>query len=362
MHLFDLFTESQFLDMMQAGYIKAQTHPTAPYIIYNYTDSCTWDEAWNEVTLQCRGLIVHAETNKVIARPIRKFFNYDQEQAPNISLNAEVTAFDKADGSLGILYPMPDGSTAVATRGSFSSEQAVWATKFWNENLSDRDDFLDFGFTYLFEIIYPENRVVVDYGSVNTMRFLGAVSNETGKLFTSDTWPFSDIFRDCVQSFGTMTFGELLSLPARPNAEGYVVHAYTGMVKIKFDEYKRLHKYLTRVNERHIWEVLSQGKNLETEFAGAPDEFHVWVKQVAETLTDTFKAEFVRLDYEFENLTENLFEASRKDYAAIFAKHPDRAAMFLLLDGATTKLEALLWRQLRPVNPKTIRLVSNDAD
>jgi hypothetical protein len=47
-----------------------------------------------------------------------------------MDLAARCVVTDKLDGSLGILYPTPDGH-AIATRGAFVSEQALHATELW---------------------------------------------------------------------------------------------------------------------------------------------------------------------------------------------------------------------------------------
>lgn len=63
-----------------------------------------------------------------VLRPLPKFLNHDQPEAPVIALDEPVVVTDKADGSLGIIYPTPDGP-AVATRGSFASDQALHAPR-----------------------------------------------------------------------------------------------------------------------------------------------------------------------------------------------------------------------------------------
>ena len=45
------------------------------------------------------------------------------------------------------------------------------------------------GKTYLFEIIYPENRIVVDYGDYKGLVLIDVIDNETGK---SDLQEFDD--------------------------------------------------------------------------------------------------------------------------------------------------------------------------
>jgi RNA ligase len=174
--LFDLLDRELLFKMLDNDYVKKQVHPTAPYFILNYTEKCTWDEEWNEVTLQCRGMIVHSETYEIIARPLRKFFNHDQPQAPQLHLDDQVMVFDKADGSLGILYRLPDAEMAVATRGSFTSDQALWATN-WLKERGTTDALWRSNWTYLFEIIYPENRIVVDYRGFEGLGLLGAIDN-----------------------------------------------------------------------------------------------------------------------------------------------------------------------------------------
>jgi hypothetical protein len=64
------------------------------------------------------------------------------------------------DGSLGILFYYR-GEWVVTTRGSFTSDQAIRAKKILDEKYNL--DLFNWKHTYLFEIIYPENRIVVRY-------------------------------------------------------------------------------------------------------------------------------------------------------------------------------------------------------
>src|ERR1700710_142802 len=105
---------------VENGHVRSQRHPERPYVIYNYTEACQYAGAWTPVTLACRGLIVDIATDSVIARPFSKFFNHGEADAPSLRADAAVRVTDKADGSLGIIY-----GDAVATRGSFTSDQAL---------------------------------------------------------------------------------------------------------------------------------------------------------------------------------------------------------------------------------------------
>ena len=72
----------------------------------------------------------------------------------------EVTG--KMDGSMGLLFW--DGARwRVSTKGSFASSQGGWATAWANDPANLNQAGLRKGWTYLVEIIYSENRIVVPY-------------------------------------------------------------------------------------------------------------------------------------------------------------------------------------------------------
>ena len=73
----------------------------------------------------------------------------------------------KLDGSLGIAYTHPEGEVRLATRGSMTSHQATEATRIWQEKY--RRVAIPEGTTPLFEIIYPDNRVVLNYGDMRDL-------------------------------------------------------------------------------------------------------------------------------------------------------------------------------------------------
>jgi len=94
-----------------------------------------------------------------------------------LDLDAQVEVTNKEDGSLGILYPVPSGGYAVATRGSFASDQALWATAWFRK-------YADYGYfnpkyTYLFEILASWNRIVLSYDWEGLV-LIGIIDKETG--------------------------------------------------------------------------------------------------------------------------------------------------------------------------------------
>jgi len=330
-----------------------QFHPSEPLVIYNYTQHCQFDRVWNDVTRQCRGLIANLSTGEIVARPFPKFFNYgehESEDLPVLDLEAECRVYDKLDGSLGILYPVGD-SWAIATRGSFTSEQAIRGTELLQQHLETGWKPTE-GYTYLFEIIYPENRIVVDYRGQEDLYILDIIENETGLsavdlVWLNNWWPGPEC-----EELSAWTLGEALALEPRENAEGVVaVYPETGLrVKIKQDDYVALHRIITGLSEKSVWRSLFEGKTIPEICEVLPDEFHTWTNRVACDFLekkDTIRNQVLSVYNQivFGNLTEGF---TRKEFAEQVqqVKQEYRPYLFMLLDGR--EIDAAILKTLEP--------------
>lgn len=356
--LYDLFSEDDLTHALNERLVARRLHPNCPLAILNYTERCQYERGlWSPVTTTCRGLIYHTETMKVVARPFRKFFNYGQAEAPAVGLASTVAVTDKLDGSLGILYPTPEGY-AVATRGSFESDQARHATEVYRARYAGV--IPPPGQTLLFEIVYPQNRIVVDYGAQDDLILLGAVDITTGRSVgpeTVDVWagPRADIF-PC------RTVADALALPPRPNAEGVVLHLLDTdeRVKIKQEDYVALHRIVTGLNERVVWEHLSAGKPLTELLAPLPDEFHDWTRRVADNLSAKVLADSLEIENTFAALTARLPEGwTRKDFASLAKDTRMPWGMFARLDGKDYLPS--VWKQHYPAALQGPRVFTEDT-
>ena len=355
-----LLDPAHLADMIEQGYVRRQVHPTLPLAIFNYTERAQYERVWNPVTLQCRGLIVAEHDDSIVARCLSKFFNYAEHPAGSLDLGAPAEITDKLDGSLGILYPAADQPTgwAIATRGSFTSEQAQHATAL----LADR--YPDFeppnGMTVLFEIIYPGNRIVVDYGDTDDLFLLGAVDIATGQSVGPDWVSLWD--GPAAETFAARTLADALALPPRRNAEGVVVRMInTDMrVKLKQDDYVALHKLITGMNARAVWERLGAGDSIAQICAGLPDEFWPWVEQVGRELIYRKDAIIGAARETHRDIIDGLPDGwTRKDYALAAAKSPLRPWLFNLLDGRDPS--AGIWRTLKPSGERALVTYSEDT-
>lgn len=358
----DLFDRQELARMLSERYVKITRHPELPLRILNYTNHTQFDNEWNDVTRACRGLIVD-DAERVVARPFAKFFNLDQHTDRALPVG-EVHVTEKLDGSLGILYPTPDGH-AVATRGSFTSMQALHATALWRERYEDTAE-LNPNWTYLCEIIYPANRIVVDYNGLDDLILLGAVELATGRSVplhnARSGWP-----GPVVEEHPYTTLQAAIAAEPRSNAEGFVVHfvADDVRVKLKHSEYVTLHRLITGVSERRVWEALSSGVDHDEWLTGVPDELFHFVRTTRETL----RARFAELEAGLQTAHTELLAGlpagyTRKDFAEAVAellpKYPLAKGLFALQDGKD--YSRLLWGELRPAEHVPFFQQSLDAD
>jgi RNA ligase len=379
--------------LIPGGYIRAQHHPRFPdLVILNYTETCQFERAWTHETRTCRGLIYNERTGEVLARPFPKFFNHGEPGAPVIALDAGVDVTDKLDGSLGILYPTPDGEWAVATRGSFDSEQARHATKVWRDRYAElcaEQNMPNRGVTMLFEIVYPSNRIVVDYGTADDLYLLGAVDIEHGTSFgPNESEAFGNWMGPRTQEFHHGTLADALAAEPRPGQEGLVVRRWHSedRIKLKQDEYVTLHRLITGCTARRLWESLAVNacaphgdvKFLTRKLFLAPDringiltvgaawlgpftrdvpeEFRDWVLQRVTEMENAVGKRRIELAMDFHDLctgiglvpsTDPSREDSKKFAATARARTGDDFNLMMSL-WRGHEIESTLWREVRP--------------
>lgn len=339
-----------FREYEEQGLITCRSHPSADLLIWNYTPRCQFERAWDEVTIQARGLITKPD-GVIVARPFHKFFNVEEYQG---SIPLEPFTFtEKMDGSLGILYFI-DGTPQIATRGSFVSDQAIRATKILYERYSDFIPFLvnTSYYTYLFEIIYPENRIVVNYGVIEDLVLLSVIHTDTGQEYDIhdviwvETWPFPVVKKYS----GIKDVHELKKLE-ESNEEGFVIRFKSGLrLKVKFEEYKRLHRLLTQCTARTIWELLRDNQSFDDLLQKVPDEFYSWVqttRRVLQTQFDNIETFAKEISTQVKDLP------TRKEQATIVCKHAYSAVIFSMLDGKP--YADIIWKQLKPQAEKPFK-------
>ncbi len=227
-------------NLLECGYITKANHPTVDLFLYNYTDKCKKEEYWNDVTLWCRGLILNAD-NEIKYHPFKKFFEYQQLYPEFLPLTDSYKVYEKKDGFLGIMYWV-NGFPFIATRDSFISYPAINANILLYTKYNNFLSRLSPSYTYLFEIVYPNDFLIIDYGKTEDLFLISVYDNEQNQEIPLENVniPFPRV----------RTFELKQSLPQLlshnvPNEEGYVLLYPDGFrIKIKFNNYKN--KYVLK--------------------------------------------------------------------------------------------------------------------
>jgi RNA ligase len=334
------------------GLVVKNDHPTLPISIYNYSRTCQYESKWDDITKMCRGLILDQDGN-VIAKGFDKFFNLEEHISEEIP-NEPFEVFEKLDGSLGILF-WYQGQWILATKGSFTSEQSIRAKEILNKYNYHP---IPKGYTTLVEIIYPENRIVCGYGNEESLVVLSMINNSSGKEldYTSLLYISDETRMPVVKKYdGINDYKTLKSLISK-DREGYVVRFRNGFrMKIKGEEYVRLHRILTGFSNVDIWEYLKDGKNIDELLDRVPDEFDKWVKTVIRDLRYGVyqlreRAGKLHDGFRYGKFGDRDPEPTKKEFAEFVMKQEEvlHAIMFAMWNGNNDKVDEIIWKLIKP--------------
>ena len=344
-------------------------HPDLPISIYNYTRNTQYNNDWDEVTMAMRLTIID-DKGKVIAAPFNsKFFNYEEVRDKVPVKGDYVYVQEKLDGSLGLLFFYAD-KWHLATKRSFNSDIGIRGMEILRNTYTVMDQSFAREFSYAVEIICKESKNVVDYKNKNRVIFLSTSMNGTELHWTTalGVFNYNGIKKkDIVKTEQHMSFGESLynSLKDKneKNKEGYVLRFQpdTFRMKIKYEEYVRLHSLLTGVSNIDIWKHLKDGRDISELLEEVPDEFDKWVKGIVRDLGYHRYAIMERCgkihDYfRYGKYNDREPEPSKEDfidhldnYAKVEPKI--RALCLLIWDRKST--DRLVWKMIRPKEEKT---------
>jgi RNA ligase len=205
----------------------------------------------------------------------------------------------------------------------------------------------------LFEIIYPENRIVVDYGGEEKLILLGAIETKTG--IEDDISLYFHYGFEIVTLYKTWGEGyDILKEEISKDKEGYVIRFKNGFrMKIKGDEYVRLHRILTNISNRDIWEYLKDNKPFDELLEKVPDEFNEWVKETVRDLTVRFE----NIDNDYNNIFNSINTINRKDFAEKALRYPHSSILFAMHDGKPT--HNIIWKLIYPSYSKPFKKDEN---
>ena len=320
-HTMDFFelTQGLFLEVTNNN-VNVTYHSEFPHLaIFKYTQNCIINKHWNKFSLMARGLILDLKNKKVVSSPFIKFFNYNEIIEAKLFLHDEFTVLEKIDGSLGVTFFYED-KWRVATCGSFTSEQAEWGEMWINTHIDT--DTIDKSNTYLFEIIYKANKIVVDYNFEGLV--LLSIFDKYGLEYKYEQVKLEASYMNvsCARQYNFKNMNSILKKAKilDKDSEGYVVRFKSGVrLKIKGDEYVRIHRLISKVTPLALWESILNGDDLEEVKKELPEEMENDFNNIIEIINNKLKLFIKEVEF-FYNKTKSMTD---KELGIYLQSNPD---------------------------------------
>lgn len=233
-----------------------------------------WNTGWHNLAKQCRGKVINFKTREIVSYPFNKFFNLNEVEETDLDKMQSllddadyISVTDKKDGSA-IIVTNYNGEIIVNTNGEFNNDQIKWAKKLLLDKYNYFYNNVPSGYTFVFELIHPENRIVLDYGDEEKLYLLAIrdLSNlkllrynnlvKIAKLFYLDITESFEF--TCLDDFIDKTVNETKNIK-----EGWVFRVIKGkediMFKLKYQEYFRLSRIKSIPSLKKIYTLLQMG-------------------------------------------------------------------------------------------------------
>jgi len=312
-------------------------------IMLHYREDCVFDNTWPTFAKMCRGLIVDMKNQDVVAWPLEKFFNLDQQPETSYEIlkyRKDFEISEKLDGSMLISFINPaDGQLYLTTKGSFEAEHSKVGTELARNHpyFHRIFEYAESG-TLMFELIDSRFRIVIDYkkkGYELGLYLIGYRTRE-GRLCT-----YSEV-HELAKELGvgcpnTYQFDSLDVLLAKTKdlpltEEGFVIRYSDGLlVKVKGAAYLRAHRFISHLSDKNILLAVSEG--VEDPFIEiCPDEFR---DEVSEKIAYFKHRKLDLLNQCYKYFAEAPKENGRKIFALWVnanVKSSLRGCMFQLMD------------------------------
>lgn len=309
------------------------------YVILKYSQIDS--DFSEEIVRESRGIILDEENDyKVVCKAFNKFFNYGESLAANIDWETAKIQ-EKIDGSIVKLWWSDRlKKWIVSTNGTIYAENA--SVMFPSEKIKNFYDMFIKAYstkelmdeplrksTHVFELVGPENRVVIPYSEIE-LYYLISINNENFVEFKDEC--FKNFKKPKEYSFNsleeTIEFTKTKEFNTFRN-EGFVVKdAYYNRIKIKTEDYLRIHRMRGETNPTPL-------RFLELMRANEQEEFLSYFPEYREEY-ENFKKKYINYRRKLDSLIDVYYEInhlSRKDFAMMAKQTFCPSFLFGLLDG-----------------------------
>lgn len=237
-------------------------------VLFKYTQGES--DGFNPIVKECRGIILDRDNNwKVVCHAFDRFYNVGQPEAA--VMGQKLRVYEKVDGAIVKFYCYKD-KWYCASNSTIDACECYIDGK-WNFfDLVEKAlatygltfdyytfKFLDKRYTYIYELVCPETRQIVDYGGDRKLYYLGERNIETNQEYYCPARDYNcGVSNVEVYQFATNTMEEVMKQVESlgDNAEGFVVvDENWNRVKVKTTNYFKLH-YMAKNGKPNPYEII----------------------------------------------------------------------------------------------------------
>ncbi|MBQ3588927.1 MAG: hypothetical protein II980_00600 [Clostridia bacterium] len=303
-----------------------------PLAIFSYNVECDFS---NPIVQEARGIIIDYERLEVVCWPFRKFGNHNESYADKIDWNNAVV-LEKVDGSIiKLWYNVLTGAWQFSTNGMIDANNAninTLSSVSYGDLIRQANNYDDIPFdtlnkdyTYIFELVSPQARVVIKYDETS-LYHLGTRNNITGKEMDIDigikkpkAYKINSL-NDCI--FAASELNKNTEADDEISNEGFVVvDKNWNRVKVKSPDYIMMHrlKHNDGISKKDCVEtILYIQKDVERICQSNPSLIHIFKYYDYQLAELRFQANKIAC------LSRSLFEEYSNDRGAvakIISKH-----------------------------------------
>jgi len=309
--------------------------------LYNYNDNVLVERN-HPVLVKCRGLVINND-GRILNFPFERFFNDWEKEKATIDWKSAV-AQEKVDGSL-ISCFWNGRDWEITTRGSFYPNE-----KYKNSDFSKmfkkqfkKFNLLDKNFSYTFEIVTKENRIVTFY-EFEAVYLIGIrdlmTLKEVSQKVLDETAKMLKVKRPKKYSAENVEQCKKLFEKMKEDEEGLViVDKNFNRVKLKQESYLKLAR-IKMLSEQDIFEYVLGYSQIDSEFINKLPEVKEKIEQMKKKwnkIMDTAKKTF-------DTIKD---KPTRKEFAIEAVKYRYRDILFSMLDKRDMAKERMRWERLK---------------
>jgi len=347
--------------LVKARKIRRKWHKTYKHLaIYKYVGGFDFFHHEDAKFVKwCRGLVYDHKEDCVVACPMPKFhnhFEYSESDLKDIMAGGHYYVTKKVDGSC-VLAWYYMGDWHFSTLFGFNSDQAKKARSLL-ERIGCLDDLLNQKRTYIFEVVYPQNRIVLNYGSEESLTYITEFDPKIGHEFRTRDFKVSGHGFECAgQLDEAVEIHDLNTLvQSGTGVEGYVVtiqrpeNDYDLRIKFKTQWYFNRSWFYSRLQLDGLVKTLSACVKSGDPIPQIP-EFDGEITSVCNTVDSLQEAIYLAVSI-LEHLPTHKEQA--ENIHALDIDDNIKHALFAALDRKKEVVNQNVWKALEQEHVDTI--------